>query len=162
MKRLVVITSLLVSSLGTVCAQQASHASAKGKSAPATTACLDTKVHASLVSINADLERKNQRMVLFNTFNVESNYYAPLMVNLEKGKTYKINYVAGTTASRYELRLLSKDRKEIFVAKAKGANASSNILTKEFVAPYTGAYSILVHQKTKGQGCAGVSVFQVK
>lgn len=133
---------------------------AQNKNAVDNNLCEDKAVHSKLVNLNQDLEQNNNKLLLFNVLNLQSKAYAPVVVHLEQGQSYIINYVASSSATRYEIMFVDKSQRELFKHSVKSLEPSDYVYSNTITAPYSGNYALIINQKTKGAGCAGVSIFK--
>jgi len=126
------------------------------------TVCNDKVMHTELVMLNKSLEDRGFTLVQFNTMNMPSGAYLPMIVQMEAGKMYQVNFISSKDFKEFNITLLDKSRTKLIDKKVKQKNGGKHQVSESFVAPYSGNFTLIVSQKVKGkdEACGGVSILK--
>ena len=121
--------------------------------------CMDVEVHGRLVTMNKAAEEDDYVLQLFETFGMPSGNLIPFPINVVKGQTYTVNFVANPSFKQLTFVIIDKDNKHLVNKKIK-ASDGQYYYSYNFQASATGRYIVVVSQKVSGKAevCGGLSV----
>src|SRR5690606_10490351 len=119
--------------------------------------CTDSEMHTRLVTMDDELEEKGYNVVHFNLMSMPSGYFVPVPVPVQKGKEYRVFFLANEKYQQYSFALIDENRNKLTDLKVKSKTGQSNEFTHTFKATYTGTIWIVLSQKVRGQqdACGG-------
>lgn len=124
--------------------------------------CHDSSVHHRLVATNASYENVDYSLQRFQTIQIPSNTYVPILINLFAEHDYVFNMVLQDNYQQFFFQLIDVEKQNLFQRKGRNKKNkhASNIITERFQAPYTGYYWLILSQNAKKEDntCAGISI----
>lgn len=127
--------------------------------------CSDNSIHAELVSINNNYEKTGFDLIQFKTVNLQSKALLPIVVEMQVGKMYQLNFLGNKTAKEISIVLFDKERNKLIDEKRKlKSDNADHLISVSFAAPYSGNYIVIISQRQKAKEalCAGFSILKGK